>query len=67
METIAAQWKRAGLKTASEAMDFAEKENKKLQKKEYVKTNKVVETPIWFNQKIKDETLKSKKKNLKKL
>ena len=29
VETIAAQWKRAGLKTAQEAMEFAEKEHKK--------------------------------------
>ena len=32
IETIAGQWKRAGLKNASEAMDFAEKENAKFNK-----------------------------------
>ena len=58
VETIAAQWKRAGLKTASDAMEFAEKEHKKLQKKVIVsKDKKVLETPIWFDKKITDENL----------
>ena len=59
VETIAAQWKRAGLKTAKEAMDFAEKEHKKSlgkANKEQTKVN-VTKTPIWFNQKITDENL----------
>ena len=59
VETIAAQWKRAGLKTAQEAMEFAEKEHKKTLKTESVK-NKRVEaniTPIWFDKKIKDDNL----------
>lgn len=59
VETIAAQWKRAGLKTASEAMEFAEKEHKKMLKKEPVaaKRTEKVETPIWFDKKIADENL----------
>lgn len=58
VETIAAQWKRAGLKTASEAMEFAEKEHKKLSKKEVkVSSKTVVETPVWFNKKIEEEDL----------
>lgn len=59
VETIAAQWKRAGLKTAEEAMEFAEKEHKKMQKKEVVKNKIVVEnkTPIWFDKKITDDNL----------
>ncbi len=59
VETIASQWKRAGLKTASEAMNFAEKEHKKMQRKEIVKKNTVVETPIWFNKNIQDDNLSS--------
>lgn len=47
IETIAGQWKRAGLKNASEAMDFAEKENKKMSKK--LTTNKTTQEPVWFN------------------
>lgn len=51
VETIAGQWKRAGLKTAEEAMTFAEKEHKKLSKK-VVSDNKKITEPAWFNQKI---------------
>ena len=47
IETIAGQWKRAGLKNASEAMDFAEKENKKLSKK-ITSKNESAE-PVWFS------------------
>ena len=59
VETIAAQWKRAGLKTAEEAMSFAEKEHKKMQKKDDVrkKVTPTVSTPIWFDKKITDENL----------
>ena len=58
VETIAAQWKRAGLKTAIDAMEFAEKEHKKLSSKS-VKSDKItkVETPLWFDKKIKDDEL----------
>lgn len=57
VETIAAQWKRANLKTASEAMEFAEKEHKKTQRKEVPKKLEKAETPIWFDKNIKDENL----------
>jgi len=63
VETIAAQWKRAGLKTASEAMDFAEKEHKKMQKKEVTKKVAPVETPIWFDKKITDDNLTQEEEN----
>ena len=48
VETIAGQWKRAGLKTASDAMEFAEKENKRLNKKVDTVKSKTSE-PVWFN------------------
>ncbi|MGN1379718.1 MAG: replication initiation and membrane attachment family protein [Bacilli bacterium] len=51
VETIAGQWKRADLKTAEEAMKFAEKEHKKLNKKISVESKKITE-PAWFNKKI---------------
>lgn len=57
VETIGAQWKRAGLKTAAEAMEFAEKEHKKMQKKEVIKKQEKVATPIWFDKNIKDDDL----------
>lgn len=55
IETIAGQWKRAGLKNASEAMDFAEKENKKFTKK--LDTVKVSKEPVWFNKVEKIEEM----------
>ena len=51
VETIAAQWKRAGLKTAKEAMEFAYHENKKMIKKKNSNPSKEKE-PVWFNQNI---------------
>ncbi len=58
VEAIAGQWKRAGIKTAKEAMDFAEAEYKKAQKKktpakQISKTTK--EVPVWFNENIEKE------------
>ena len=53
IETIAGQWKRAKIETATQAMEYAEKEYKKKGKKENVsKTkNKTIE-PSWFNENI---------------
>ncbi len=53
IETIAGQWKRSGIETASEAMEFARKEYKKNNKKDIKKPNKVV--PLWLNEKIETE------------
>lgn len=51
VETIAGQWKRSGIETASEAMNIAEKEHKKKYKNySNKKINKVI--PSWFNEKI---------------
>ncbi len=56
VETIAGQWKRAGLKTAQEAMDFAEKEHKKMTRKKDVKNSvKESKVPIWFDKEIEKE------------
>lgn len=56
VETIAGQWKRAGVKTAREAMEFAEKEHKKLIKNvSKVKTSNEAKVPVWFNQNIEKE------------
>jgi len=50
-------------------MEFAEKEHKKLQKKDVkINTIKSNPTPIWFDKKIKDEELSSEEEEeLKKL
>mgnify|MGYP002521691107 CR=1 FL=1 len=64
VETIAGQWKRADLKTAEEAMKFAEKEHKKLNKKITVSSKKISE-PAWFNTKIeKNDASEEEQKEL---
>lgn len=59
VEAIASQWKRAGIKTASDAMDIAEKEHKKVYNKNtsYKKELNKTETPVWFDKNIEDEEL----------
>ena len=56
IETIAGQWKRAGLKNASEAMEFAEKENKKFTKK-LDPVKKDSKEPVWFNKVVDQKEL----------
>ena len=54
VETIAGQWKRAGVKTAREAMDLAEKEHKKMQNgndKKNVKKD-AAPIPVWFDKNL---------------
>lgn len=53
IETIAGQWKRSGIETASEAMAIAEKEHKKKYSKETSNKKKESITPTWFNESIK--------------
>lgn len=58
VETIAAQWSRAGLKNAKDAMLFAEKEHKKMMKKSNVVEKKKMEKePVWFNKNIDKEQI----------
>ena len=60
VELVASQWKRAGLKTAKDAMEFAEKEYKKtLSKNNDSNKKEVREIPVWFNKKITDDNLSS--------
>jgi len=63
VETIAGQWKRAGIETARDAMEIAEKEHKKYNKQLKTKTtvNKVNE-PIWFNQNNEKEEISEAEK-----
>ncbi|MBQ8192566.1 MAG: DnaD domain protein [Bacilli bacterium] len=59
IETIAGQWKRCNIKTASEAMELAKKENTKYNKKidtKKTKTNKD-EKPFWFDTEITKEEM----------
>ena len=64
VDTIAGQWKRSGVETASEAMDFAEKEHKKKTKSKKTKEK----TPVWFNNEIeKEEVSEEEKRELEEL
>ncbi len=57
VETIAAQWSRANLKTAKEAMEFAEKEHKKTIRKTKVTKVKETKVPAWFDNSNKSDDL----------
>ncbi len=57
VETIAGQWKRANLKTAAEAMAFAEKEHHKITKKIPEGAKKVIKEPVWFNKNNEKEQI----------
>ena len=54
VETIAGQWKRLGLETAADAMEVAEKEHKKINKKLNTKKT-VTKKPVWFDSEIEKE------------
>ncbi len=55
VETIAGQWKRSNIETASEAMSIAEKEHKKKYKSN-INDKKSKILPTWFNEKIESNT-----------
>lgn len=57
IETIAGQWKRSGIETADEAMNFAGKENKKLSKLSPKAIKNPEAVPVWLKQDIKKEEL----------
>ena len=65
VETIAGQWKRSNIETASEAMEFAEKEHKKRMKKTKEVKVKESSVPSWFSkEQIKEEASESEKREL---
>ena len=61
IETIAGQWKRAKIETASQAMEYAEKEHKKKFKSKEIITKKVKE-PAWFNKEINKTEISQEEK-----
>lgn len=68
VEAIASQWKRAGLQTAEEAMEFAEEEHKRRTKKSKDKTTtneakKPFKDPVWFNKNIESTDLSEEEQN----
>lgn len=57
VETIAGQWKRLHIETAEDAMNVAEKEHKKYNKKIVnTKVDKTIE-PVWFNENLEKENM----------
>lgn len=64
IETIAGQWKRCNIETATEAMELAKKENSKYNKKIENKTNKKVDNskPLWFDENISKEEISVEQK-----
>lgn len=60
IEAIAGQWKRANLKTAADAMEFAKKEHKKLTKKEPTKVSK---EPAWFDKDLDSQKMSEEDQN----
>ena len=68
VSTVASQWKRADLKTAEDAMLFAEKEHRKMLKKSTTKEKDSTIEPSWFNDKIeKSESSKEEAEELEEL
>lgn len=62
VETIAGQWKRAGVETAKDAMELAEKEHKKYNKLSAKTTVKKTVEPVWFNEKLEKEEISEEEK-----
>ncbi len=57
VETIAGQWKRLNIETAEDAMNVAEKEHKKYNKKIVNKSNSTPKEPVWFNETLEKENM----------
>lgn len=67
VEVVASEWKRAGLETAKEAMEYAEKSHKKMKKikeTKNVSVKKEENTPDWFNKNLKKEELEVETKEV---
>ena len=68
VETIAGQWKRNGVETAEEAMQLAEKQQKKIIKTAPANIKNPEATPVWFKKEIQKETVtKEEEEELKEL
>lgn len=68
VETIAGQWKRNGVETADEAMQLAEKQQKKIIKTAPANIKNPEATPVWFKKEIQKETVtKEEEEELKEL
>jgi replication initiation and membrane attachment protein len=57
VETIAGQWKRMNIETAEDAMNVAEKEHKKYNKKIVTPKMNTAAEPVWFNENLEKENM----------
>ena len=67
VETIAGQWKRSGVETADEAMQLAEKQQKKIIKTAPSTIKNPEATPVWFKKEIQKEDVSKEEEELKEL
>lgn len=63
VETLAGEWQRLGIETVEEAMNTAEKEHKKRNKKVIKTEVKSVKTPDWFDKDIAKEKISDSEEN----
>jgi replication initiation and membrane attachment protein len=57
VEAIAGQWKRMNIETAEDAMNVAEKEHKKYNKKIVTPKMNTAAEPVWFNENLEKENM----------
>ena len=63
VETLAGEWQRLGIETVEDAMNRAEKEHKKRNKKVVKNENINVKTPDWFDKNITKNSISSDEEN----
>lgn len=63
VETIAGQWKRMNIETAEDAMNVAEKEHKKYNKKIASTKIQKASEPVWFNETLEKENMTEEEQN----
>jgi len=63
VETLAGEWQRLGIETVEEAMNTAEKEHKKRNKKTVKTEVRNVKTPDWFDKDIAKERISDGEEN----
>lgn len=63
VETLAGEWQRLGIETVEDAMNRAEKEHKKRNKKVIKNENINVKTPDWFDKNITKNSISSDEEN----
>lgn len=63
VETLAGQWQRLGIETVEEAMNTAEKEHKKKNKKTIKTEVRNIKTPDWFDKDIAKNKISDEEEN----